>query len=238
MHPNDTTQEIPYGYCQCGCGQETGTYTRTRQKSKTNNACVEGESRPFVKNHGKRSDPVLRFWAKVDKRGPNDCWLWTGAHGEWGGRFSVNGKPVPPSRFAYELENEPIPQDMYACHHCDNPLCCNPKHIFAGTPHDNAQDMVNKGRHVAQRNPEKLSRGKRHSDALIGHMPRGEARSHTKLTESQVREIFDLDAQGWTQPAIANHFSVTRSAIQQILIGNNWKHLGLTRQRHLKEPQQ
>lgn len=42
-----------------------------------------------------------------------------------------------------------LARGMYACHHCDNRTCCQPEHLFEGTPSDNVQDMMAKGRWVA-----------------------------------------------------------------------------------------
>lgn len=97
-----------------------------------------------------------RFWSKVDKSGgPDACWPWMGAlHTDDFpyGRFRANtsndsdGRTVYAHRFAVEMTRGAIPEGMFACHHCDNPPCCNPSHLFIGTPDDNVQDMVRKGR--------------------------------------------------------------------------------------------
>lgn len=103
-------------------------------------------------------------WASTPERliGPNDCWLWDGAQGEFGyGRISRGCRGeglVGPHRAVLELMDgiqygpgqAPDRSDQEACHDCpegDNSLCCNPAHLYWGTPAENQQDCVRKGRH-------------------------------------------------------------------------------------------
>jgi hypothetical protein len=87
-----------------------------------------------------------RFIKKVNKT--DSCWLWTAAiRGKSGyGAIRVNRKTVDSHRLSYKLHNGEIPENMYVCHTCDNPLCCNPKHLWLGTMKQNMQDMHSKGR--------------------------------------------------------------------------------------------
>lgn len=87
-----------------------------------------------------------RFWAKVDKRGPDACWPWLASRCDSGyGKFRV-GKMTRSHRVAFELGGGEIPDGQCVLHRCDNPACCNPAHLFVGTFNDNVQDMVRKGR--------------------------------------------------------------------------------------------
>lgn len=96
---------------------------------------------------------AARFWAKVDVRGPDECWLWkrciAGGYGRFGigSRSDGTRKSERASRVALTLHlGRELSAGMLACHRCDNPECCNPAHLFEGTVQDNAQDCAAKGR--------------------------------------------------------------------------------------------
>ena len=100
---------------------------------------------------GHRAPIVDRLWAKVDRRGPEECWPWTGARrGRGYGHLGSGGRGQPSiaaHRAVFTLTHGPIPPGMVVCHTCDNRICCNPAHLWLGTQRDNLMDMIAKGRH-------------------------------------------------------------------------------------------
>jgi hypothetical protein len=90
---------------------------------------------------------VDRFWSKVDKGGPDECWEWLGykAINKYGTFNPFYGKTVYAHRFSFEIENGFKPE--ICMHKCDNPSCVNPKHLESGTQKDNMVDCVQKKRH-------------------------------------------------------------------------------------------
>lgn len=93
--------------------------------------------------------PEKRFWAKVEKRGDNECWHWKGATHERGyGEFWMDRKRQRAPRVAYLLTVGEIPEGLVVRHSCDNPPCVNPAHLSLGTDKDNMQDAVSRGRSV------------------------------------------------------------------------------------------
>lgn len=86
-----------------------------------------------------------RFWRQVQK-GP-DCWLWTGTRTTAGyGQFNLHDRHWQAHRVAWQLTNGPIPDGLWALHHCDVPHCVRPDHVFLGTHTDNMRDAADKHR--------------------------------------------------------------------------------------------
>lgn len=74
---------------------------------------------------------IDRFWAGVDRGGNDQCWLWRrGKNGAGRGYFSIGSRQVNARRFAWELENGPIPEGKQVHTRCASPSCCNPGHLY------------------------------------------------------------------------------------------------------------
>lgn len=86
-----------------------------------------------------------RIENKLDKS--SGCWLWTGALSHGYGSITIKRESKLVHRVYWELINGDIPKGMCVCHHCDNPPCVSPEHLFLGTPTDNNRDRDEKGRH-------------------------------------------------------------------------------------------
>jgi hypothetical protein len=104
-----------------------------------------------------RIPPELRFELSYEKM-PSGCWEWRRARTEKGpngyGLIMVDRKRMTAHRYAYILAHGgTIPQGWQVCHHCDNPCCVNPEHLFLGTPQDNQNDRLAKNRLWPAREP-------------------------------------------------------------------------------------
>ncbi len=93
------------------------------------------------------SDLQESIFAEMTEVTEAGCWRWLGWLSNGYGRAWVAGRQMMMHRASWLLYRGPIPDGMYVCHHCDNPPCCNPDHLFVGTARDNFRDAVAKGRH-------------------------------------------------------------------------------------------
>lgn len=102
-----------------------------------------------------------RFWPRVERRGPDECWLWTGKRNAKGyGVIGRNGRRTIATQISWELaQGSPVPAELLVCHSCDNPPCVNPAHLWLGTNSDNMRDMVAKGRNATAGHPDHCKRG-------------------------------------------------------------------------------
>lgn len=145
---------------------------------------------------------VVRFLSFVDQKGPDECWPWLGRCDDKDGygEFSLYGEKVKASRVAFRLHHGRPPKH-FACHTCDNPPCCNPRHLFDGTHSTNQRDSHTKGRQIQ----------------------RGERNSNAKLSDDDVDDIRVRLARGESQYAIAALYDVTQSNISHINRGKSRK---------------
>ena len=151
------------------------------------------------------------FDGQVDRSGgPDACWPWKGSRPGRYGQYTRNHHRFLAHRraLALALGRELTPNEL-ALHHCDNPPCCNPAHLYVGTQIDNIADMVRRGRHRSNPN-------------------RGEASGRAKLTEQQVRSIHAALVAGRTRQAIGSEMGVSPHTVWDIAKGRKWKHLGLS----------
>lgn len=157
----------------------------------------------------KRRPLAERFWEKVDRRGVNECWPWLAAKNFGYGVIGEGGRKtrhLRAHRVSWEIHRGPIPAGLVVCHHCDNPPCVNPAHLFLGTRAGNNLDRVRKGR-----NPD---------PARTRHV--GESNGRAILTEADVREIRRRRQSVRQQAA---RFGVSEGTIEAIRSGRLWRHV-------------
>lgn len=143
------------------------------------------------------TDAAASFWAKANRKGPGECWLWLGAAGNRYGVFRHAGRVMGSHRWALTLAIGELPRGVFVCHRCDRPLCCNPEHLFVGTPQENSDDCSAKGRR------------------------------RCKLSDDDVLKIRALVAGGtMSNRAIGRAFGVSHHAIRDIAVSRFRKFVG------------
>ncbi len=154
-----------------------------------------------------------RLWYRVEMK-ESGCWEWQGAKRTTGyGNIKYLGKWYGCHQLAYSLAVGPIPGGLHVLHHCDNPPCCNPEHLFVGTNTDNIKDRMVKDRSNREPVPyEKRAKGERVGGA--------------KLTEDLVRAVRDRHAEGgMTMREVGDEFGVCAASVCLIVNRKTWAHV-------------
>lgn len=161
-----------------------------------------------ISNPIKLASIGARFWPYVDRSGgPDSCWPWTGGKSKQGyGKFRISREFVAIApRVAFALAEMMDPDDLHVCHHCDNPPCCNPKHLFVGDNDENHADAAAKGR---------MKRGTSSP---------GQSNPGARLSEDDViRIISAMITQGLNNKQLADIFGVSHATISVIRRGKTW----------------
>jgi hypothetical protein len=158
-----------------------------------------------------------RLWRQV-KRG-DGCWLWTGALNDAGyGRIRLGKTRTRAHRVAWIVTYGPIPDGLFVCHKCDQPLCCRPDHLWLGSHADNMADCYAKGRQATGMRSGNWTHPER--------LPRGEAHKNSTLTDADVRAIrARYIPRVVSMSMLGREFNVTAGTIHGIVHRKTWTHL-------------
>ena len=142
------------------------------------------------------------FWPKVKIINVTSCWEWQAQRLPHGyGQVHLGGKKYYPHRVIWEFLYG-RPENLWVLHKCDNPSCVNPSHLFLGTPKDNTQDMMLKGRG-----------------------PIGERQGRSKFNESFVKHIRKNYFEATNKKEFAESLGISPSHCCGIAYKKFWKHI-------------
>lgn len=145
-------------------------------------------------------EQVSKFWKYVEKT--NYCWNWKGGVNTQGyGKMRLSDKIFSSHRLSYIIHNGKIPKGKHILHHCDNPICVNPKHLYTGTHQQNMKDRTKRNNYN-----------------------KGQNNWGSNLTWEVVGIIRELnDRPDLTQKVLAEEFLVSQNTISSIVNYKSWK---------------
>ena len=163
-------------------------------------------------NPGRLANTPDVLWDKVDKCGEDECWEWKGFKNEQGyGRTWINNKGYYAHRVIFNLfypnritlsAPTSTKDSGFLLHSCDNPSCCNPKHLFIGDHADNMAD-------------------KKHKGCCPDFS--GDKGPRCKLTMDQAREIRQKRKDGVSTKQLSEIYQISLPSIKTLLRGDSYK---------------
>ena len=157
-----------------------------------------------------QEETAMRFMRRVQMRADDECWPYqgavsTGGYGNfgWHAPWDKRSRNHAASRMMWLILHGRPPKGKEVCHSCDNPICCNPGHLWLGTHQENMADMVSKGRA---------------SNVAL----RGEAHPLSKLTAADVHIIRTSPE---TSKVVGKQFGIAPNHVQKIRRKECWKHV-------------
>lgn len=159
----------------------------------------------MIETHKKRIENELLTHRMI---GGSGCWEWTGSKHAFGyGLIVFGGKQYYVHRLSAFLWLDFHPKrGLLVCHHCDNPPCFNPEHLFIGTQRENLQDAFKKGRI--------------HLPVFVG-----EKNIKAKLTTNDVVRMREVASSGLSLSVLGKTFGVGKSQVHRIVSAIQWKHI-------------
>jgi hypothetical protein len=146
----------------------------------------------------------VRFWEKVRRGTPEQCWEWTGSRNKGYGQINIHRKACKAHRVAWSLAHGD-PGEQHVLHRCDNPPCCNPAHLFLGDQRANVLDMYRKGRGGGQFGPGRTAT--------------------RRLNPEDVYSIREASRAGASDRSLAKLWGMSRGAILHLRTRRTWGHL-------------
>ncbi len=159
-------------------------------------------------------EQAARFWSRVEKRGEDECWEWKAGRIPQGyGMFHPYVNPLRSHRVSYYLSTGVDPKENLVLHSCDNPPCCNPKHLSIGSNMENSMDMMKKRRGL---------KGVPKKNYVF---PSNQKPKTRKFDVLKVIEVRRLRSQGVQLSVIAKMFNASRAQVGRIVYGYSWAHV-------------
>jgi hypothetical protein len=151
-------------------------------------------------------EAIRKFWALVDVRNEDDCWIWKGGKGSKGyGAVNLDGMSMRAHRASVMITTgKPIPTGMIILHSCDRPACVNPRHLSIGTDAENMADKLSKNRQARLR---------------------GESAGLHKLTDALVKQLLWDRMDGMSFHGLSRKYLLDKKTVTMICTGASWAHI-------------